>query len=64
MQTNLHLPSQLPAFTMIGPDAGYKGVTLRLKSVSQNCVLGRCIHVVFNHSATSPFLSYFLWKLA
>ena len=31
---------------------------LRLKSVHQNCVLGRCVHVVSNFIATSPFLIY------
>ena len=39
-------------FTLIGPDAGYTGVC---KSVCQNCVLGRCVCVVLNHNAASPF---------
>ena len=36
---------------------------LRLKSVYQNCVLGRCVHVALNHIATSPILLFF-WNMA
>ena len=55
MQTDLQLPSQLPAFALIGPDVGYAGAYAQAKIFVPNCVLGRCVHVVFNCNATPPF---------
>ena len=46
------------SFALIGPNVCYMGSVLRLKSVYQSCVLGRCVYVVFNHIATAHFLFF------
>ena len=44
------------AFTLIGPDVGYAGVCTQ----AENCVLGRCVCVVFLCITTSTFFHFSL----
>ena len=49
------------AFALIGQMWVTQGLILRLKSVHLNCILGRCIGVVSNCIATSPFFIFLIW---
>ena len=63
-QNLLAATSTASAQALMGPAACYTEIMLWAESVGQNCVLGRCATLCFNHSATVLilFLSLTDWN--